>query len=56
MSNGSLADIMAKEDYKFSWKRVIRFAIQIIKGLNCLHMWKPCIVHRDLKCKKFIGG
>jgi serine/threonine protein kinase len=54
MHNGSLYDLMKREDYRITWKRVIKFAQQIVKGLNCLHRWIPCIVHRDVKSKNLL--
>lgn len=45
---GSLYDVLnSKED--ITWKRVFKAAKDTIKGLSCLHNWKPQIVHRDMK-------
>jgi tRNA A-37 threonylcarbamoyl transferase component Bud32 len=32
-----------------SWKQRCRIALDIAKGMNCLHSYKPPILHRDLK-------
>ncbi|PRP74807.1 hypothetical protein PROFUN_06668 [Planoprotostelium fungivorum] len=49
MAKGSLYDVMDDPKYKFTWKRVLRFATQAATSLNSLHNWKPTIVHRDIK-------
>lgn len=47
--NGSLFHILQNKDYKINWKTSIQWMIQTVKGINTLHLWKPQIVHRDLK-------
>lgn len=32
-----------------SWKQRCKIALDIAKGMNCLHSYKPPILHRDLK-------
>lgn len=32
-----------------SWKQRIKMALDVAKGMNCLHSHKPPIIHRDLK-------
>eukprot|EP01117_Protostelium_nocturnum_P007334 TRINITY_DN2624_c0_g1_i1.p1 TRINITY_DN2624_c0_g1~~TRINITY_DN2624_c0_g1_i1.p1 ORF type:complete len:1555 (-),score=571.21 TRINITY_DN2624_c0_g1_i1:63-4487(-) len=49
MGRGSLYNVMEDPKYKFTWKRVLRFATQAAASLNSLHNWKPTIVHRDIK-------
>jgi len=47
---GALYDVLQTEKHEdISWFRVLRAAIDTVKGLLCLHSWKPPIVHRDLK-------
>ena len=47
--NGSLFDVLRDSHTEINWPRVIRFSIDIVRGVNCLHSWKPVVVHRDLK-------
>ena len=56
--NGNLFDIIhtkerkeEKEEFtiKLPWKRCVRIALDIAKGMNFLHMSTPVIIHRDLK-------
>jgi serine/threonine protein kinase len=50
LPNGSLYDLMAKAvNFKFDWSVVITLALETARAVNVLHMWKPPIVHRDLK-------
>lgn len=49
MHRGSLKDVMCDPNYKISWKRVFRFCKQMTQGLQHLHNWTPCVVHRDIK-------
>ncbi len=37
------------KNQEINWERAIKMAIEIAKGVNCLHCWKPAVVHRDLK-------
>merc|ERR1711871_1484218 len=46
---GSLYDVLVDPKEDISWRRLFRGAIDTMKGLTCLHYWKPVIVHRDLK-------
>jgi serine/threonine protein kinase len=48
-SRGSLYDILKDENYAFDWPKVLKIATEAVKGVSCLHSWKPQIVHRDLK-------
>lgn len=48
-AKGSLYDCMKNLDYVFDWKRFFAIVDDMTKGINCLHSWKPQIVHRDLK-------
>lgn len=47
--NGSLFHILQNNNYKVNWKIAIQWMIQTVRGINTLHLWKPQIVHRDLK-------
>jgi len=47
-ANGSLFDVL-KSNRKIDWDQCFKFINQTIRGINCLHEWKPTIVHRDLK-------
>eukprot|EP01100_Stratorugosa_tubuloviscum_P013982 TRINITY_DN7226_c0_g1_i1.p1 TRINITY_DN7226_c0_g1~~TRINITY_DN7226_c0_g1_i1.p1 ORF type:complete len:763 (-),score=369.26 TRINITY_DN7226_c0_g1_i1:12-2300(-) len=46
---GTLYDVLNDAEIDFPWQRVFRASIQTMKGIVCLHSWKPQIVHRDLK-------
>ena len=46
---GTLYDVLKDETNNVDWSRVLFLAIGAIKGINCLHNWKPQILHRDLK-------
>eukprot|EP01094_Clydonella_sp_ATCC50884_P017540 TRINITY_DN306_c7_g1_i1.p1 TRINITY_DN306_c7_g1~~TRINITY_DN306_c7_g1_i1.p1 ORF type:complete len:836 (-),score=304.65 TRINITY_DN306_c7_g1_i1:349-2856(-) len=46
---GSLHDVLSDLQEDITWARVLRAAVDTMKGLTCLHYWKPVIVHRDLK-------
>ncbi|GAM28464.1 hypothetical protein SAMD00019534_116400 [Acytostelium subglobosum LB1] len=47
-SNQTLYHLM-HTSMDFSWDWVLKFSIEMVKGIKCLHNWKPVIVHRDLK-------
>lgn len=46
---GSLYQYMHDARLKFTWDLLLKWITETIKGVNCLHLWKPQIVHRDLK-------
>jgi len=48
-AKGALYDVLSDLTQKITWKHVFRAAIDTVKGLLCLHNWKPQIVHRDMK-------
>jgi serine/threonine-protein kinase CTR1 len=48
-SHGSLYDALKDEAAVFDWPKVIKIFTDALKGVSCLHNWKPQIVHRDLK-------
>ena len=39
----------ASEKDSFSWMRSLKIIEHALKGILCLHSWKPPLVHRDLK-------
>eukprot|EP01133_Synstelium_polycarpum_P005972 gene5972-6917_t len=47
-SNQTLYHLM-HTSMDFTWDWVLKFSIEMVKGIKCLHNWKPVIVHRDLK-------
>jgi len=48
-SRGSLYHVLQSDKYEIGWDKTFRFAIETVKGIDCLHNWDPPIVHRDLK-------
>eukprot|EP00339_Tiarina_fusa_P008981 CAMPEP_0117081440 /NCGR_PEP_ID=MMETSP0472-20121206/57397_1 /TAXON_ID=693140 ORGANISM="Tiarina fusus, Strain LIS" /NCGR_SAMPLE_ID=MMETSP0472 /ASSEMBLY_ACC=CAM_ASM_000603 /LENGTH=795 /DNA_ID=CAMNT_0004809365 /DNA_START=77 /DNA_END=2460 /DNA_ORIENTATION=- len=46
---GALYDVLNDLREDITWSNVFKAAIDTIKGLLCLHNWKPQIVHRDMK-------
>eukprot|EP01125_Pyxidicula_operculata_P015897 TRINITY_DN5420_c0_g1_i2.p1 TRINITY_DN5420_c0_g1~~TRINITY_DN5420_c0_g1_i2.p1 ORF type:complete len:1067 (+),score=333.33 TRINITY_DN5420_c0_g1_i2:170-3370(+) len=46
--NGSLFHYM-KSKGELSWDYFFKWSKETAKGMNTLHLWKPQIVHRDLK-------
>ncbi|KAK5575400.1 hypothetical protein RB653_010660 [Dictyostelium firmibasis] len=48
-SKGSLYHVMDNNSLDIGWERTFRFAIETVRGIECLHKWDPPIVHRDLK-------
>jgi len=46
---GSLYDVLSDTSTEIGWERILRAANDTLRGLLCLHSWKPQIVHRDLK-------
>jgi serine/threonine protein kinase len=47
---GALYDVLQTDKAEdITWHRVLRASIDTVKGLLCLHSWRPPIVHRDLK-------
>jgi len=56
MNSGSLKSFINKVQI-IRWKIIKRWCRQILKALEYLHMRKPPIIHRDLKCDNiFING
>jgi hypothetical protein len=51
-SRDSLYHVMNKTNprpYDIGWEKFFRFALQMTRGVECLHNWSPSIVHRDFK-------
>jgi len=48
-SRGSLYHVLQSDKYDIGWDKTFRFALETVKGIECLHTWDPPIVHRDLK-------
>lgn len=46
---GSMYQYMHDVRLKFTWDLLLKWITETIRGVNCLHLWKPQIVHRDLK-------
>jgi serine/threonine protein kinase len=40
---------MNDENADFSWSLLFDMGIEMCLALECLHSWKPPVVHRDLK-------
>lgn len=49
---GSLTDYLQKE--QINWDFFFNSCRDILRGVGVLHMWKPQIVHRDLKSLNFL--
>lgn len=48
-SRGSLYHVLISDKYDIGWDKTFRFALETVKGIECLHTWDPPVVHRDLK-------
>lgn len=49
-SRGSLCHALQEENTSLlDWPRIFKLCIETARGINCLHGWRPQIVHRDLK-------
>lgn len=48
-SRGSLYHVLQNDKYDIGWDKTFRFALETVKGIECLHGWEPPVVHRDLK-------
>ncbi|KAK6915472.1 hypothetical protein RJ641_020589 [Dillenia turbinata] len=49
LPRGSLFRILHRTHFQIDEKRRIKMALDVAKGMNCLHASNPTIVHRDLK-------
>jgi len=50
----SLFDVMNDRKERLNWEIYFQMSIHTIKGIQCLHHWKPQIVHRDLKSANLV--
>jgi len=48
-SRDSLYHVMNNRKYSIGWDKFFKFALQMTRGIECLHNWTPQIVHRDFK-------
>lgn len=48
-SGGNLFSLLHESPVSLSWKQRCKIALDIAKGMNSLHSYKPPILHRDLK-------
>lgn len=46
---GSLSECVYNPSVTLAWRQRLKFLLDIAKGMEYLHMQKPCILHRDLK-------
>ncbi|KAL8136326.1 hypothetical protein V2J09_002327 [Rumex salicifolius] len=49
LPRGSLYRIIHRPNCQIDEKRRLRMALDVARGMNCLHTSRPTIVHRDLK-------
>jgi len=47
-ANGSLYHYL-KLKPEITWDKILKWGAETTRGINILHLWKPPIVHRDLK-------
>jgi len=47
--NGSVYHYLSKPQSEVTWARVLKWSSEVARGINTLHLWKPPLVHRDLK-------
>lgn len=47
-SNGSLYHVLER-NFNMNWELVLKISLEIAHCVNCLHSWKPQIIHGDLK-------
>ncbi|KAL6060669.1 putative serine/threonine-protein kinase/receptor [Balamuthia mandrillaris] len=48
-ARGSLYHVLSSKNTSIDWPLLFHIADGMMRGINCLHSWKPQIVHRDLK-------
>lgn len=54
LPRGSLFRLLQRNSQGIDWRRRIRMALDIARGLNYLHHFNPPIVHRDLKSSNLL--
>lgn len=53
-SQESLYHIMNDRDCDLGWDKFFKFAIQMTKGVECLHNSAPQILHRNIKSSNIL--
>lgn len=53
-TRGSLYDLLNDTSYVLTWKEILRFCTEMVKGIQLLHNHEPQILHRDLKSMNFL--
>ncbi|KAI3512377.1 hypothetical protein L1887_19692 [Cichorium endivia] len=54
LPRGSLFRILQRNTTRLDWKRRLRMAMDIARGMNYLHHCNPPIIHRDLKSSNLL--
>ncbi|XP_071721209.1 uncharacterized protein [Rutidosis leptorrhynchoides] len=54
LPRGCLFGILRRNTTSLDWKRRLRMAIDIARGMNYLHLCQPPIIHRDLKSSNLL--
>lgn len=49
MAGGSLDKLLQDKSVKLTWNRAVTIALEIAKGMACLHHQELPVIHRDLK-------
>ncbi|KAF6165562.1 hypothetical protein GIB67_006452 [Kingdonia uniflora] len=49
MANGSLFDLLHSNPRPPRWSKRLRFALQVAKAVETLHLLNPPVIHRDIK-------
>jgi len=53
LMHSSLLDLMNQE-FVFTWRLVVRLALESVRAVNALHCWKPPVTHCNLKSTKIL--
>ncbi|KAJ4956765.1 hypothetical protein NE237_013548 [Protea cynaroides] len=54
LPRGSLFRLLQRSTTKLNWRRRVHMALDIARGMNYLHHFKPPIIHRDLKSSNLL--
>ncbi|XP_004296242.1 PREDICTED: uncharacterized protein LOC101312816 [Fragaria vesca subsp. vesca] len=54
LPRGSLFQLLQKNKSKLDWRRRVQMALDIARGMNYLHHFRPPIIHRDLKSSNLL--
>ena len=46
-SRGTLFDVLKNEKDPIDWKLAHKLATDTVRGIWCLHSWKPQVIHND---------